>query len=122
MKLKSYWLDTAAPFSSGAQGAPHGNADVVVVCANSTTGPDDYDPSYKAPCISTHPRATPTLANPNKWDDYTQWRSAARSNHPGGVNAAFADGSVRYVTNSIDQPTWRAVGTKANGEIVNIDF
>ena len=36
MKLESYWLDTAAPFSSGAQGAPHGNADVVVVGAGFT--------------------------------------------------------------------------------------
>lgn len=31
MKLKSYWLDTSTPFSSGAQDAPHGTADVVVV-------------------------------------------------------------------------------------------
>ena len=31
MKLQSYWLDTAPPFSSGAEGSPHGDADVVVV-------------------------------------------------------------------------------------------
>ncbi|MBC8023861.1 MAG: FAD-binding oxidoreductase [Burkholderiales bacterium] len=31
MKLKSYWLDTAPPFSSGAAGAPHGDTDVAVV-------------------------------------------------------------------------------------------
>lgn len=36
MKLKSYWLDTARPFSSGAEGAPHGDADVVVVGAGFT--------------------------------------------------------------------------------------
>jgi len=98
------------------------NADVVIACANSTTGPNDYDPNYKAPCISTHPSATPTLNNPNKWSDYTQWRSAARSNHSGGVNAAFGDGSVRFVTNNVDVATWRAVGTKAGGEVVNLDF
>ena len=36
MKLKSYWLDTAPPFSSGAKGSPHGDADVAVVGAGFT--------------------------------------------------------------------------------------
>ena len=36
MKLKSYWLDTATPFASGAQGPPQGDADVVVVGAGFT--------------------------------------------------------------------------------------
>ena len=36
MKLKSYWLDTATSFSSGAQGPPHGDADVAVVGAGFT--------------------------------------------------------------------------------------
>jgi glycine/D-amino acid oxidase-like deaminating enzyme len=36
MKLKSYWLDTAPPFSSAATGAPHGDADVAVVGAGFT--------------------------------------------------------------------------------------
>ena len=36
MKLKSYWLDTAPPFSSGAEGSPHGDADVAVVGAGFT--------------------------------------------------------------------------------------
>ena len=36
MKLKSYWLDTAPPFGSGAQGPPQGEADVAVVGAGFT--------------------------------------------------------------------------------------
>lgn len=36
MKLKSYWLDTAVPFSSAASGAPEGEADVAVVGAGFT--------------------------------------------------------------------------------------
>jgi prepilin-type N-terminal cleavage/methylation domain-containing protein/prepilin-type processing-associated H-X9-DG protein len=42
----------------------------------------------------------------------------ARSYHPGGVNAVFMDGSVRFITNSIPQATWRALGTRNGGEPV----
>ena len=44
---------------------------------------------------------------------------AARSNHPGGVNVLMADGSVRFVTDSIDLTTWRALGTCRGGEVLN---
>ena len=46
---------------------------------------------------------------------------AARSYHSGGVNCALADGSIRFVSNNVDDNVWRAVGTKANGEVVS-DF
>src|SRR4051794_26700161 len=36
MKLQSYWLDTAPPFSSAAEGPPNGDADVAVVGAGFT--------------------------------------------------------------------------------------
>ncbi len=39
----------------------------------------------------------------------------ARSAHPGGVNALFGDGSVRFVKNTINGLTWRALGTVAGG-------
>jgi prepilin-type N-terminal cleavage/methylation domain-containing protein/prepilin-type processing-associated H-X9-DG protein len=42
----------------------------------------------------------------------------ARSNHPGGVNALMADGSVRFVQQSIGRPVWRAIGTRNGDELV----
>jgi prepilin-type N-terminal cleavage/methylation domain-containing protein/prepilin-type processing-associated H-X9-DG protein len=45
----------------------------------------------------------------------------ANSNHPGGVNILMADGSVRFVKDSINQTTWWALGTRANGEVVSSD-
>ena len=45
----------------------------------------------------------------------------ARSYHPGGVNAAFLDGSVRFVKSSIAAPIWRALGTIAGGEVISAD-
>lgn len=47
--------------------------------------------------------------------------TAARSLHPGGVNVAFADGSVRFAKNSIDQTIWRSIGTRNGGEVVSAD-
>ena len=46
------------------------------------------------------------------------WR-AARSNHVGGVNVALADGSARFVEDTVDLSTWRALGTRAGGEQVS---
>ena len=43
---------------------------------------------------------------------------SARSLHAGGVNVALCDGSVRFVTNSIDWLVWQALGTSQGGEVV----
>jgi prepilin-type N-terminal cleavage/methylation domain-containing protein/prepilin-type processing-associated H-X9-DG protein len=43
----------------------------------------------------------------------------ANSNHPGGVNMLMADGSTRFVKESIGQTVWWALGTRANGEIID---
>lgn len=46
------------------------------------------------------------------------WR-AARSRHSGGiVNAALCDGSVRTVAATIDMRIWRALATRARGEVI----
>ena len=42
---------------------------------------------------------------------------AARASHAGGVNAALADGSVRFVRDSVALGTWRAAATRAGGEV-----
>ncbi len=42
----------------------------------------------------------------------------ARSYHAGVVNVLLMDGSVRAVSNGIAPGTWRALGTRARGEVV----
>jgi prepilin-type N-terminal cleavage/methylation domain-containing protein len=42
----------------------------------------------------------------------------ARSYHPGAVNALLMDGSARAVSNGIELSVWRALGTRAGGEVV----
>jgi prepilin-type processing-associated H-X9-DG protein len=41
--------------------------------------------------------------------------------HPGGANFVFADGSVRFIKNSINTLTYWAIGTRNNGEVVSAD-
>jgi prepilin-type N-terminal cleavage/methylation domain-containing protein/prepilin-type processing-associated H-X9-DG protein len=65
---------------------------------------------------------------PMDWDSVdendggpTYMSLSASSHHPGGVNSAFADGSVRWVKNSVDPTVWRGLGTIAVGEVVSAD-
>lgn len=58
--------------------------------------------------------------NAVSWDcmDQRQQKSrmTARSRHPGGVTVLLCDGSVRFVSQTIDLAAWRALATRAGGE------
>jgi hypothetical protein len=51
---------------------------------------------------------TPTTSNPSMY--------AARSQHPGGVQVVMGDGSVRFVSNTININNWRAASTSQGKE------
>jgi prepilin-type N-terminal cleavage/methylation domain-containing protein/prepilin-type processing-associated H-X9-DG protein len=44
---------------------------------------------------------------------------SARSHHTGGVNAAFADGAGRFVSNGVDPVVWQAAGSRNGMESTN---
>jgi prepilin-type processing-associated H-X9-DG protein len=44
-----------------------------------------------------------------------------RSNHPGGVNMAFLDGSVKFIKESISAFAYYGIATIAGGEVVGSD-
>ncbi len=44
----------------------------------------------------------------------------ARSHHPGGANALMGDGSVRFIQETINLATWRAVATRSGNEVVSL--
>ncbi len=46
---------------------------------------------------------------------------APSSNHSGGVNVLFLDGSVRFIKDSINYQSWLAIGTRDGGEVVSAD-
>jgi prepilin-type N-terminal cleavage/methylation domain-containing protein/prepilin-type processing-associated H-X9-DG protein len=47
--------------------------------------------------------------------------AGARSRHPGGINALMGDGSVRFVKNSVNMPTWIGLNTMSGGEVISAD-
>jgi prepilin-type N-terminal cleavage/methylation domain-containing protein/prepilin-type processing-associated H-X9-DG protein len=47
--------------------------------------------------------------------------SPPTSNHPGGVNVCFGDGSVHFIKDSVSVQTWWALGTRNGGETLSSD-
>jgi prepilin-type N-terminal cleavage/methylation domain-containing protein/prepilin-type processing-associated H-X9-DG protein len=79
--------------------------------------PDETGAVYAA-CFAT-------VAYPTDWIGVTACQNlgqfAFRSRHPGGANFALADGSVRWIKNSIALAPYRALGTRRGGEVISSD-
>jgi prepilin-type processing-associated H-X9-DG protein len=58
-----------------------------------------------------------TAAKRNQW----QTRYSFRSNHPAGLNFALADGSVRFIRETISLSIYRSLGSRAGGESVTVE-
>src|SRR5262249_3488754 len=50
---------------------------------------------------------------------FDQGHLASGSYHPGGVNIVLADGSVRFVSDGISLATWKKLGTRSGGEVID---
>lgn len=65
------------------------------------------------------------LPNDPRWDcsnaSHNPGLAAARSQHAGGVNVLFGDGSVRFVTNGVSVAAWQAIATRSAGDVAG-DF
>ena len=49
------------------------------------------------------------------------WVVGASSSHPGGINVLMADGSCKFIKNSVNQNTWMSLGTRNGGEVISAD-
>jgi prepilin-type N-terminal cleavage/methylation domain-containing protein len=43
------------------------------------------------------------------------------SNHPGGVVEAYADGSVKFIKDTVNLQAWWGLGTRSGGEVISAD-
>lgn len=67
------------------------------------------------------PRCTYTNSeDPNYWCG-SMCSAAPTSNHSGGVNLGLADGSVKFIKDSIALQTWWGLGTRSLGEVISSD-
>jgi prepilin-type processing-associated H-X9-DG protein len=91
-----------------------------------------YNPIHGGAFFTTvQPPNTPVKDVASQCQDTPPWtpclRSStnlaifARSYHKNGVNVAFADGSARFLSNSIRPDAWKAMGTRAGNESVPTD-
>lgn len=115
---------------TGGRGSPYTIDDSLASCVNSRSR---FDPVISATGLCwtvgelsqtnynhiIEPNSTiPDCVLPSK---STSGIVGARSNHPGGVQTLFMDTSVRFTSNSVSREVWRSLGTRAGGEIANMD-
>jgi prepilin-type N-terminal cleavage/methylation domain-containing protein/prepilin-type processing-associated H-X9-DG protein len=81
--------------------------------------PDRTGAVWQACFITSHVFFPPDWINVNACLNLGQY--GFRSLHPGGANFAMADGSVKFIKTSINVPTYRALGTRAGGEVISSD-
>lgn len=67
------------------------------------------------------PRCTYSNSEDTNWWCGSMCSAAPTSNHAGGVNVCFADGSVKFIKNTISLPTWWALGSRNLSEVVSAD-
>jgi prepilin-type N-terminal cleavage/methylation domain-containing protein/prepilin-type processing-associated H-X9-DG protein len=73
--------------------------------------------NYAIPFRAGDPGAPTTSAEFKPYED--QRLCAFGSSHPGGANFTLADGSVRFLAQSISLATLRQLATRAGGEVVS---
>lgn len=108
--IRGVWMSPAmgATIFSAFQNPNSNTKDILAACGNEITDP-----------------STTTTIEANRRLDCLEQRTtaviyaAARSYHTGGVNALIADGSVRFVSDSVDNlKIWRPLSTAQNNEVL----
>jgi prepilin-type processing-associated H-X9-DG protein len=87
---------------------------------NTTITPNSTYPDVmgNGGCVSTTP---PCNGGVNDAQGNTEVYLGARGFHPGGVNAAMCDGSVKFFKNTISYQTWMALGSSQGAEVISAD-
>jgi len=106
--------DTVSDWRGGMLFEPH---TVFFTAAAPPNSGLDHVWGYADMCDGTDPTMPCIQAGGNS-PNLSNLQNIARSRHPNGVNAAFCDGSVTFVPNSIDPGVWQELSTMNSGKSV----
>jgi len=101
--VRGYWSDTFGAFFSG-----------------SFTPNSSFGDRCQSNCEDLPHEGLPASL-PYRSPYWGWWMQAARSRHPGGVQAARADGSVFFVTDDVDFCLWQAMLSMDGSEVIDGD-
>jgi prepilin-type processing-associated H-X9-DG protein len=79
------------------------------------SAPNAFDPDLLQQSQYCKPMEPNPPCNGQSGGNY--FKAAARSRHPGGVNAVLCDGSVTFVIDDVDLAVWRAASTSKGAEV-----
>ena len=82
-----------------------------------------YNPAMGHGCTNWRPAITAVVVHSRQYTVNSPSASPAAFHtlHPGGGNFLFMDGSVRFIKNSVDLNTMRALCTRNYGEVISSD-
>jgi prepilin-type N-terminal cleavage/methylation domain-containing protein/prepilin-type processing-associated H-X9-DG protein len=116
--------EVTAHFTAGEFKTDSGHTEWVDARAHQTGFTTTFPPNTKVPFAfngTTYDADFNSLREGRSTTLPTYAAVTSRSHHSGGVNVLLMDGSVRFATSGTAQATWRALGTRAGGEVVS-DF
>ena len=95
--------------------APSGGRKSIGRVSMGTAAPLNFHLDFN---FDTRASASPSVGSKSSFDDMGDQRlSAFGSHHQDGANFAWVDGSVRYLTDSIDFDCYQAASTRAGAEV-----
>jgi len=91
------------------------------ICGGLTAWANGYNGASYGDSLFSFNSVSPGSAGGGPYDLYYRM-SLFRSNHPGGCNFAFADGSVHFLANGMSLTTYQALSTRNGGEVISGDY
>jgi prepilin-type N-terminal cleavage/methylation domain-containing protein/prepilin-type processing-associated H-X9-DG protein len=106
---------TQNPMTGWGHWAPSGGQLGITDVTVSSFGPINYRLPWD---FANKPASISSSATFDAATETIQRLNALGSQHVGGAHVAFADGSARFLSENIDLATYRALSTRAGGEVV----
>ena len=125
------WVDNAGAGSYMTRFTPNGLIDILHLGVSTGLNNVDNVPAFggNGASLGTSPPTAASMCDSQPVQQLACYNQSSegyeyvgsRSRHPGGINAGFGDGSVRFIKSSINIATWIGLGTISAGEVISSD-